>query len=126
MHNAVIEFQTTNGVRVVPADFAASVTERVRGLAGKRVVERPMVFEENSFFVRYTMVDMLVPIDILAVDGADVIRDIMSSVPPGGDVTLQAPIRVRYVIEMPVGMASSLGLRVGGKVRVVKGGEQKS
>ncbi|MDP2785170.1 MAG: DUF192 domain-containing protein [Sulfurimicrobium sp.] len=74
------------------------------------------VFPENAPRV-FWMKDTLLELDILFLDGAGVVRGLVTRVPPG-PIKLYAP--ARYVIELPGGTGEALGLWPGDKVLLPK------
>lgn len=114
-----------DGGRVVsmPADLTETPEERRRGLSGRALVERPMIFREaGGATIHYTMRSMLVPLDILAVDDRGVVVD-AALASPGDEMVYRRPYGgrpIHWIVEMPAGWRFERGLGAGARVRSIR------
>ncbi len=116
-----------DGGRVVtmPADLTETAEERRRGLSGRTVVERPMLFREGAGrggTIHYTMRSMLVPLDILAVDDRGRVVD-AALASPGDEMIYRGPYGgrpIHWIIELPAGWRFERGLGPGARIRSIR------
>jgi uncharacterized membrane protein (UPF0127 family) len=91
------------------------------GLAGKTVVEKPMlfVFPEVKVHTMW-MKGMLIPIDIVFADASGTIVKVYSNVPPKMGPKYSSIVPSKYAIECAAGDASRLGLEEGRRIRIFR------
>jgi len=89
------------------------------GLAGKTVVEKPMlfVFPEIKVHVMW-MKGMLIPIDIVFADSDGKIVKVYENVPPKMGPKYPSVVPCKYALECAAGDAARLGLVEGEYIRI--------
>jgi hypothetical protein len=95
------------------AEVAQTPEELHKGLGGRKQ-PRPMLFIFRGMGQwPMTMNGMLAPLDFLFLDDAGIIVDLAQNVPAGrkGPIASRSPHR--YVVELPAGWISALGLYLG-------------
>lgn len=102
---------------VIPVEIADTEAERRQGLSGRRLAENSgMLFAEPKRHVAvYWMINMLIPLDIVWIDGDQIVK-IDKNLPPGGEnpkETYSSEQPVDHVLELNAGFSERHGLKVG-------------
>lgn len=89
------------------------------GLAGKTIVEKPMlfVFPEVKVHTMW-MKGMLIPIDIVFIDSDGKIVKVYENAPPKMGPKYPSIVPCKYAIECAAGDAARLGLVEGARIRI--------
>ena len=113
------------GEAEVAVEVVDTPEKRARGLSGRTELAEGegmlFVFDQKDQYQTFWMKDMLIPIDILWIDNAEIVK-IDANAPPEPDTTdLELTLylseqSVDYVLEVPAGYAEANDIVVGTKV----------
>lgn len=107
--------QTQAGERRFQIEIADTDLARARGLMFRRVMpdDRGMLFVfERSRPVSFWMSNTPLPLDLLFIDEAGVVRGIRQGV-PFSEASIASPVPVRFVLELKAGTAQKTGITEG-------------
>jgi hypothetical protein len=108
------------GNAVIQAEFVTAQEDQIKGLSGRTFLAENagmfFVFEYPMYWGIW-MKDMNFPIDVLWITDDMKVSDIVENMLPSSYPNTYKPhIPVRYVLEIPSGMAKKYGITVGQKV----------
>lgn len=97
------------------AEVARTVHQKAKGLSGRPEVpaDYAMLFPFKQEQPYFWMKDMLVPIDIVWVNGKTVERIDANAQPDDGVMSYQAPGPIDWVVEVQAGQSQSCGVKAG-------------
>ncbi len=99
-------------------EVAMTDTERATGLANRPVIasDFAMLFPFNDEKPLFWMKGMLVPIDIVWVDGREVVKIDASLPADDGAAHYYPPQSIDWVVEVAAGRAAECGVKIGSKL----------
>ena len=108
---------------IIHVDIADDIFERQKGLSGRESLatdEGLLFLHDGSDYQRYWMKDMLIPIDILWIDGERVVGFVQDAQPedPAGTI-YTSPSPVDKVLEVSAGFVSQNDLKIGDILDIV-------
>jgi uncharacterized protein len=111
---STVEFP--NGATVT-VDIADDLFERTQGLSGRESLESNeglLFLHEEHAVQRYWMKDMLIPIDIIWIDGEEVVGFVEAAQPEKPPLTIyESPVPVDKVLEVSSGFVTQNSVNIG-------------
>jgi uncharacterized protein len=110
---------TPSGYALI-VDVARSTKELARGLMGRTMLHpyQGMLFVNPSSTVhRYWMLGVSIPLDILWLDEALTVVEVLENATPFSRIPLGTCLRSKFGLEIKAGMVQRYSLRVGDKLR---------
>jgi uncharacterized protein len=111
---------TASGVHTFQVEIAADETSREKGLMNRRYMpaNRGMLFEfEGEAPVGFWMKNTYIPLDIIFIGRDGAVNRIAADAEPLSEAVIPSGAPAIAVLELNGGVAASIGLRVGDKVR---------
>lgn len=102
---------------VIVVEIADDEFERVQGLSDREMLEEGtglLFFHDRSDYQRYWMKDMNFPIDIIWIDGDEVVGFVEAAQPEEPPLTIYtSPAPVDKVLEVSSGFVAENGIKIG-------------
>ncbi len=122
---AELTLETATGRHLLRLELACTPDARAHGLMGREEVPEGtgMLFDFGTTRrVAMWMKDTPHPLDMLFLDAAGRVRFVATDTVPFSLRTIEAPMPVRYVLELPAGSVARLGIAAGsGRLRLAGG-----
>ena len=118
-----IEATTTINGQTIELEIADTLPEVVKGLKYRPKLEtnRGMLFEfEQSQTLKFWLKDVIIPLDLIFLDGSRVVKIVESAEPCAEKLCLLYEARGDRVIELNDGMVGKLKLSVGDEIEIKK------
>jgi uncharacterized protein len=115
-----LEIMTSTGVRVFSVEMAQTDAERERGLMYRRFMppDRGMLFNfKREEPVMFWMKNTYIPLDMIFISRAGVVTRIAADAEPLSERLIPSGGPCYGVLEVNAGVAASLGVKPGDKVR---------
>lgn len=108
-------------VATFAVEVASSPDDRSLGLMDREKLDanKGMVFDYGEpTMARMWMRRTLIPLDMVFVDADGVIQHIHADAVPKDETVIASPVAVRWVLEIPGGRASAIGLKPGDRMKL--------
>ncbi len=115
-----LEIATSTGVHVFSVEMAQTDSERERGLMYRRFLpgDRGMLFDfKREAPVMFWMKNTYIPLDMIFISRAGVVTSIAANAEPLSERLIPSGGPCYGVLEVNAGVAASIGLKPGDKVR---------
>lgn len=108
-------------VATFAVEVATSSDDRALGLMDRDHLDanKGMLFDYGQpTMARMWMRRTLIPLDMVFIDADGVIQDIHANAAPKDETVIASPVAVRWVLEIPGGRASAIGLKPGDRMKL--------
>ena len=108
-------------VATFTVEIAATPDDRALGLMDREKLDpnQGMLFDYGQpTMAQMWMRRTLIPLDMVFIDADGVIQAIHAGAVPKDETIIASPVEVRWVLEIPGGRASAIGLQPGDRMRV--------
>ncbi len=102
-------------------EVATSADDRAHGLMDREKLDanKGMLFDYGEpTMARMWMRRTLIPLDMVFIDADGVIQHIHADAVPKDETVIASPVAVRWVLEIPGGRASAIGLKPGDRMKL--------
>lgn len=108
-------------VATFTVEVATTPDDRALGLMDRDKLDanKGMVFDYGEpTMARMWMRRTLIPLDMVFIDADGVIQHIHANAEPKDETVIASPVAVRWVLEIPGGRASAIGLKPGDRMKL--------